>query len=146
MVSKLSKKSRDFDYCSKAANDIRWISHLPSFRGPLGSSLRKKSAAVAKDSDCTPETFSRPWMDERTSMPSTQPAGTPANPEILSDLTGVERGHETEVVNHYNIRRIVDIYADVQDRDLGGVSRQITKILNAKAKSLPRGTYVTLKG
>ena len=27
-----------------------------------------------------------------------------------------------EVVNHYNIRRVVDIYANVQDRDLGGVS------------------------
>jgi multidrug efflux pump subunit AcrB len=51
-----------------------------------------------------------------------------------------------EVVNHYNIRRVVDVYANVQDRDLGGVSRQITRILNADAKSLPRGTFVTLKG
>ena len=51
-----------------------------------------------------------------------------------------------EVVNHYNIRRVVDIYANVQDRDLGAVSRQITKILDANAKSLPRGTFVTLKG
>jgi CzcA family heavy metal efflux pump len=73
-------------------------------------------------------------------------AGTPANPEILSDLAGVGRGHEMEVVNHYNIRRVVDVYANVQDRDLGGVSRQITKILDANAKSLPRGTFVTLKG
>ena len=32
-----------------------------------------------------------------------------------------------EVVNHYNIRRVVDVYANVQDRDLGGVSRQIDK-------------------
>jgi multidrug efflux pump subunit AcrB len=77
------------------------------------------------------------------SMPA---AAAPANPEILSDLAGVERGHEMEVVNHYNIRRVVDVYANVQDRDLGGVSRQITKILNADAKSLPRGTFVTLKG
>ena len=51
-----------------------------------------------------------------------------------------------EVVNHYNIRRVVDIYANVQDRDLGAVSRQITKILDGNAKSLPRGTFVTLKG
>ena len=72
--------------------------------------------------------------------------GVAASPEILSDLAGVERGHEMAVVNHYNIRRIVDIYANVQDRDLGGVSRQITKILDANAKSLPRGTFVTLKG
>jgi multidrug efflux pump subunit AcrB len=71
---------------------------------------------------------------------------TPANPEILSDLAGVSRGHELEVVNHYNIRRAVDIYANVQDRDLGGVSSQITKILDADVKTLPRGTFVTLKG
>jgi multidrug efflux pump subunit AcrB len=51
-----------------------------------------------------------------------------------------------EVVNHYNIRRVVDVYANVQDRDLGGVSRQIAEILNSNAKSLPRGTFVTLKG
>jgi CzcA family heavy metal efflux pump len=73
-------------------------------------------------------------------------AGAPANPEILSDLAGIQRGHEMETVNHYNIRRVVDVYANVQDRDLGGVSRQITKILDGNAKSLPRGTFVTLKG
>jgi CzcA family heavy metal efflux pump len=78
--------------------------------------------------------------------PSTSAATTPANPEILSDLAGVERGHEMQVVNHYNIRRVVDVYANVQDRDLGGVSRQIAKILDGNASSLPRGTFVTLKG
>jgi multidrug efflux pump subunit AcrB len=34
----------------------------------------------------------------------------------------------------------------VQDRDLGGVSRQIAKILDSNANSLPRGTFITLKG
>jgi CzcA family heavy metal efflux pump len=79
-------------------------------------------------------------------IPSTPAAGTPANPEILSDLASVGRGHEMEAVNHYNIRRVVDVYASVQDRDLGAVNRQITKILNADSSSLPRGTFVTLKG
>jgi multidrug efflux pump subunit AcrB len=77
---------------------------------------------------------------------STPAASAPANPEILSDLASVGRGNEMEVVNHSNIRRVVDVYANVQDRDLGGVSRQITKILDGNAKSLPRGTFVTLKG
>jgi multidrug efflux pump subunit AcrB len=77
---------------------------------------------------------------------STPAAAVPANPEILSDLAQVDRGQEMEVVNHYNIRRVVDVYANVQDRDLGAVSRQITQILNGNAKSLPRGTFVTLKG
>ena len=73
-------------------------------------------------------------------------ANAATNPEILSDLASVGRGHEMEVVNHYNIRRVVDVYANVQDRDLGAVSRQISKILDSNAKSLPRGTFVTLKG
>jgi CzcA family heavy metal efflux pump len=77
---------------------------------------------------------------------SAVPSAVPSNPEILSDLAGLSRGHEMEVVNHYNIRRVVDIYANVQDRDLGAVSRQIANILSADTKSLPRGTFVTLKG
>jgi multidrug efflux pump subunit AcrB len=79
-------------------------------------------------------------------LPSNQAATPSANPEILSDLASVGRGHEMEAVNHYNIRRVVDIYANVQDRDLGAVAKQITKILDANAKSLPRGTFITLKG
>jgi len=79
-------------------------------------------------------------------LPSTQTATLPGNPEILNDLARVGRGHEMEAVNHYNIRRVVDIYANVQDRDLGAVSNQITKILGANSKSLPRGTFVSLKG
>ena len=79
-------------------------------------------------------------------LPGTQTASSPANPEILNDLASVGRGHEMEAVNHYNIRRVVDIYANVQDRDLGATSKQITKILDANEKSLPRGTFVSLKG
>jgi len=79
-------------------------------------------------------------------MPNGAVPSATGNPEILSDLAGVDRGHEMEVVNEYNIRRVVDIYANVQGRDLGGVSRQITKILNGNVASLPRGTFITLKG
>jgi len=73
-------------------------------------------------------------------------AASPANPEILGDLAGVRRGEEMAVVNHYNIRRVVDIYGNVQDRDLGAVGRQISSILDSNSKFLPRGTFVTLKG
>jgi len=37
---------------------------------------------------------------------NTPASGAPANPEILSDLATVQRGHEMEVVNPYNIRRV----------------------------------------
>jgi multidrug efflux pump subunit AcrB len=74
--------------------------------------------------------------------------GTPAptTPEILGDLTTVKRGNEFGVVNHYNIRRVVDIYGNVQDRDLGAVSREIQKILDRDKKGVPKDMLVTLKG
>lgn len=73
-------------------------------------------------------------------------AGNSATPEILSDLASVQRGHEMSVVNHYNIRRVVDIYGSVQDRDLGAVSRDVQRILDRNRKNLPRGTFMTLRG
>lgn len=65
---------------------------------------------------------------------------------ILGDLAEVKRGSEMAVVNHYNLRRVLDIYGNVENRDLGSVSRQIQKILAEDSKALPRGTFITLKG
>jgi multidrug efflux pump subunit AcrB len=76
-------------------------------------------------------------------------AGAPSTsgtPEILGDLATVKRGNEMSVVNHYNIRRVIDIYGNVQGRDLGAVSRDIERILDKDKKDLPRGTFMTLKG
>ena len=70
----------------------------------------------------------------------------PQQPEILGDIAKVQRGHEITVINHYNIRRVVDIYGSVQGRDLGAVSRDIQAILNTSQKTAPRGTFITLKG
>ncbi|MEK6397202.1 MAG: efflux RND transporter permease subunit, partial [Terriglobus sp.] len=52
---------------------------------------------------------------------------TNGQPEILSDIATVKRGTEMTVVNHYNIRRVVDIYGSVQNRDLGAVAGNIEK-------------------
>jgi multidrug efflux pump subunit AcrB len=41
---------------------------------------------------------------------------------------------------------VVDIYATVQGRDLGGVGREVTRIVDANRKSLPRGSFVTVRG
>jgi multidrug efflux pump subunit AcrB len=69
-----------------------------------------------------------------------------ARPEILADVASVQRANEMEVISHYNIRRVVDIYAAVQDRDLGAVGREVTRIVDANRKSLPRGSFVSVKG
>jgi multidrug efflux pump subunit AcrB len=70
----------------------------------------------------------------------------PKNPQILGDFASVKRANEMEVVSHYNIRRVVDVYAAVQDRDLGAVARDVQKIVDKDATLLPRGSFVTLRG
>ena len=73
-------------------------------------------------------------------------AASATRPEILADVASVQRANEMEVVSHYNIRRVVDIYAAVQGRDLGAVGREVTHIVDANRKFLPRGSFVTVKG
>ncbi|HUN61249.1 MAG TPA: efflux RND transporter permease subunit [Candidatus Sulfotelmatobacter sp.] len=67
-------------------------------------------------------------------------------PEILADVASIRRGSEMEDITHYNIRRVIDIYANVQDRDLGAVGRDVTRIVDANRKSLPRGTFIRVRG
>ena len=73
-------------------------------------------------------------------------SSTAARPEILADVASIARSNEMAVLNHYNIRRVVDIYAAVQDRDLGGAGREITRIVDANRRTLPRGSFVTVRG
>jgi multidrug efflux pump subunit AcrB len=68
------------------------------------------------------------------------------SPEILADVASITRSNEMAVLNHYNIRRVVDVYASVQDRDLGAVGREITRIVDANQKLLPRGSFITVRG
>jgi multidrug efflux pump subunit AcrB len=73
-------------------------------------------------------------------------ATTATQPEILADVASINRTNEMEVITHYNIRRVVDIYASVQGRDLGAVGREVTRIVDSNRKSLPRGSFVTMRG
>lgn len=83
-------------------------------------------------------------INRTTSISGQQPAGQLT--EILGDLASVTRGHEMATVNHYNVRRVLDIFGSVQGRDLGAVSRDVERILRDNDKDLPRGTFVSLKG
>ena len=68
------------------------------------------------------------------------------HPEILADMASLQRSHEMAVISHYNIRRVVDIYGSVQDRDLGAVSRDVERVVAENQKNLPRGTYISVHG
>jgi len=73
-------------------------------------------------------------------------AASSTRPLILADVASIHRTSEMEAINHYNIRRILDIYANVQDRDLGAVGRDINRIVAANTSSLPRGSFIRVRG
>ncbi len=83
-------------------------------------------------------------LHDLQNIPVTGPTGT--RPTILANLATIRRSQEMAAVDHYNIRRVIDVYANVQGRDLGAVGRDIARIVDANRASLPRGSFVTLKG
>jgi multidrug efflux pump subunit AcrB len=69
-----------------------------------------------------------------------------ARPQTLQALATVSRDTGTQVVSHYNVQPVIDIYGAVQGRDLGGVAREINPILAAAQKELPRGSQIIVRG
>lgn len=68
------------------------------------------------------------------------------NPQILGALASIERGTGPGLVSHYNAQPLIDIYASVQDSDLGSVAKNIHKILDDTSKDLPKGSRVFARG
>jgi CzcA family heavy metal efflux pump len=108
------------------------------------------------------------WLDPRTGVSYTIATQTPqyrvnslqdlenipvANasagnvpPQILGDLASFTRGAEMGVVTHYDIESAIDIYGAVDRRDLGGVAREMTPIINESRKNLPSGSQILVRG
>jgi multidrug efflux pump subunit AcrB len=66
--------------------------------------------------------------------------------QILANLATISRNSVPGTIYHYNVRPVIDIYANVQDRDLGGVSTDVNKIVNDARKDLPKATDMVVRG
>ncbi|MGD1083789.1 MAG: efflux RND transporter permease subunit, partial [Verrucomicrobiota bacterium] len=77
-------------------------------------------------------------------IPVTGPSG--AVPQLLGNLAAISRGVEQGVVCHYDIQPVIDVYGDVQGRDLGGVANDFQKIVQDQEKKLPRGSSIIVRG
>ncbi len=77
-------------------------------------------------------------------IPVTGPSG--AAPQLLGNLATISRGSEQDVVSHYDIQPVIDVYGDVQGRDLGGVARSFETIVKSAEKKLPRGSSIIVRG
>src|SRR5262249_12379603 len=72
--------------------------------------------------------------------------GAKSPPQLLSNLADLRRGTSQSVLNHYNVQTVYEVYANVQGRDLGGVSADVNRIVDSLKGELPRGSTFAVRG
>ena len=86
-------------------------------------------------------------LEELSGVPITGGAGAAgAGLQTLGGVAKIGRSQTDAVVSHYNITPVFDVYAGVQDRDLGGVAKDVQKILDEYKGKLPKGTTLEMRG
>jgi multidrug efflux pump subunit AcrB len=83
-------------------------------------------------------------LEALSNLPINAPGA--ASSQVLGGIAKISRGNASGVVSQYDIQPMVEIYATTQGRDLGAISGEIQKILDANAKDKPKGTTVALLG
>jgi multidrug efflux pump subunit AcrB len=81
-------------------------------------------------------------LPELSRTPVTTPQGNAT--QILGNVADFQRGVSPIIVNHYDIEPVYDIYANVDQRDLGSVASEIEKIVEHQKVS--KATQIELRG
>jgi multidrug efflux pump subunit AcrB len=83
-------------------------------------------------------------IDDIANLPITTPKLN--RPELLKNLGILGRSNTAAVVSHYGIQPVFDIYINTENRDLGGVTEDIKKVVEEFRKQAPRGTFLFIRG
>ncbi|MGA2133706.1 MAG: efflux RND transporter permease subunit [Bryobacteraceae bacterium] len=73
-------------------------------------------------------------------------AAAGSSTQLLTNVGQLERDSTASVVNHYNVQPLYDVYANVQDRDLGTVAGEVHKVLDDFRSKLPKGSFFETRG
>ncbi|MGH8450662.1 efflux RND transporter permease subunit, partial [Pseudomonas sp.] len=85
-------------------------------------------------------------LDSLPSLEALPVTGADGQSQILGGVATIARVQSPAVVTHYNIEPTLDLYANVQGRDLGGVARDVQKVLDDTASMRPKGAVISLHG
>ena len=85
-------------------------------------------------------------IDSIEALESTPITAPGSRTQLLSNLSAFKRGTTMEVINHYNVQPVFDVYANVQGRDLGSFAVEVQKIVDDVGRRLPRGTFLEKRG
>lgn len=72
--------------------------------------------------------------------------GRPDRPQLLTNLASVQRVSTVEVTNHVNVQPVYDVYANVQNRDLGAVVRDVQRIVDEFRPQQAPGNTIEIRG
>ena len=78
-----------------------------------------------------------------TPITGTDPASPPS---LMASLVSTQRGAGMAVVSHYDVAPVIDIFGAADGRDLGGIARDMNKIIDSERSQLPRGSHVVVRG
>jgi multidrug efflux pump subunit AcrB len=76
----------------------------------------------------------------------TQVAADGGKPQLLMNLAAFSRSVSPAVVSHYNVQPTLDIFAAVQDTDLGSVAEEVRRVVAGMKAQLPKGAIVEIRG
>jgi CzcA family heavy metal efflux pump len=67
-------------------------------------------------------------------------------PQVLANLATIQPSITPVEISHYNTQPVMDVYASVAGRDLGGLAQDTRKVLKEFEGKLPRGTDIVMRG
>jgi multidrug efflux pump subunit AcrB len=68
------------------------------------------------------------------------------NGQLLANVATISRSTGPQVLSHYDVQPVIDVFGGVDGRDLGGVLREIKPLIKQAEKELPRGSFIVLRG
>ena len=69
-----------------------------------------------------------------------------ASPQLLSNLAEFQRTTTPLSLNSYNVQPVFDVYASVQDTDLGSVSNQVNQIVAKYKGQIAKASSIVVRG
>src|SRR6266852_1685088 len=69
-----------------------------------------------------------------------------SRPQILGNLVTTSTIARPAEVSHYATQPMINVYAAVDGRDLGGVAGEVEKRVQAIEKDLPKGSHIVIRG
>jgi multidrug efflux pump subunit AcrB len=85
-------------------------------------------------------------IQQLNALPVSTDAAGGTSAQILANLAKIDRVNVAPVVSHYNVMPVVDIFGNVDGRDLGSVLNGIQPLVEKAKKDLPRGSSIIVRG